>query len=115
MLESAYKSTNAAIVALDLSTSGDLVDTLIELQDLVRPYIFPDNSPSIKLAYIYPIKKPLDFKLALSHSAFSSVCQHLENAKNSIIESGVESVMKSKEFAAIISVLEQVKLFNQRS
>lgn len=115
MLESACKSLNAAIIALDLATSSDFIDTLINLQKIVKSNFAPENSPSVMLAWLYPIKKPLDIELALSNAAFSIVLENINCAKKSLIESGVNSIIQSKEFAEVISILDQVELFKGRS
>ena len=115
MLENACKSLNAAIIALDLSTSGDFIDVITSLQKLIKSQDLPEKSQQLVLAYIHPTKQPFNVELALSHTAFTIVCKHLENAKKSIIESSVDAIIQSKEFAEVISILDQVELFKGRS
>lgn len=116
MLENACKSLNAAAIALDLSTSGDFIDVITSLQKLIKPQDLPEKSQQLVFAYIHPTKQPFNAGLALSHTSFRLVCKHLEDAKKSIIESDKELVIiLSKEFAEVISILDQVELFKGRS
>lgn len=109
MLEKASKNLTDAIIQLDLSSTGDLVDAILALKNLVDSEISSKESSSINFLYVYPNKRPLELEIAMSHTSFPMVVSLLEAAAESVMKSENNSLISNKNFNEILALLNDVK------